>query len=201
MTKSEKASAVKRKRSVPNTGPKPMNVKTKIKKMQSGAMSVVSPTQDENVIKESVSDMDLLGMNTIPKGITPYIQGSMEKDSFGERTQITPGIQIGTNKLGDLGVDLYADLEKRTSSELYGPSEKTEVKSFGIGVQNKFGRIDYRQNQMGGKSGNFKFSKTFKYNKGGMNKYSTINQEDTYVGTGGFADSNYQQQVKKLLEE
>lgn len=37
--------------------------------------------------------------------------------------------------------------------------------------------------------------------KGGLNKYSTINQDETVIGTGGFADSNYQQQVKKLIED
>ena len=202
MSEGEKRSAVARKRSAANTGPKPTNVKTKIKKMQSGAMSTVNPNQDVNVMEQQMSEMNMLDMNTISKGITPYIEGSLQEDSFGKTTRITPGVQIGTDKVGGLGVDLYADLEKtETQPGMFGPGEKDQLKSFGIGVQNKYGRVDYRQNQRGGKSGSFRFSKTFNYSKGGMNKHSTINQEDTYVGTGGFADSNYQQQVKKLLEE
>jgi hypothetical protein len=36
------------------------------------------------------------------------------------------------------------------------------------------------------------------YNKGG---YSTFNQDNTVVRTGGFADSNYQDYVKTLIEK
>jgi hypothetical protein len=37
-----------------------------------------------------------------------------------------------------------------------------------------------------------------KFNKGG---YSTFNQDNTVVKTGGFADSNYQDYVKTLIEK
>jgi hypothetical protein len=37
-----------------------------------------------------------------------------------------------------------------------------------------------------------------KFNKGG---YSTFNQDNTVVRTGGFADSNYQDYVKTLIEK
>jgi hypothetical protein len=176
-------------------------MKKKIKKFGGGALSSVDPSQTESVMSRELSEEDMLGMNTIPKGITPYIQGNLEEDSFGSRKQITPGVQFGTDKLGGLGVDLYADLEKRESKEnMFGPAEDT-IKSVGVGVQNKFGRLDYRQNKSGGKSGSFRVSKTFQYKEGGINKYPTFNQDNTVVRTGGFADSNYQDYVKTLIEK
>jgi len=172
MTKSEKASAVKRKRSVPNTGPKPMNVKTKIKKMQSGALTV-----------------------------TPQVSTEQFSDDFSTTSIQRGGVEIG--KEFDFGKGVINPyIQKETTESEYYPTQKMTRKGITGSFESDIGRFEgsYSDTPMG-KDYRIGFSKTFSFNKGGMNKYSTINQEDTYVGTGGFADSNYQQQVKKLLEE
>ena len=172
MTKSEKASAVKRKRSVPNTGPKPMNVKTKIKKMQSGALTV-----------------------------TPQISTEQFSDDFSTTSIQRGGVEIGKEFDFGRGV-INPYIQKETTESEYYPTQKMTRKGITGSFESDIGRFEgsYSDTPMG-KDYRIGFSKTFSFNKGGMNKYSTINQEDTYVGTGGFADSNYQQQVKKLLEE
>ena len=172
MTKSEKASAVKRKRSVLNTGPKPMNVKTKIKKMQSGALTV-----------------------------TPQVSTEQFSDDFSTTSIQRGGIEIGKEFDFGRGV-INPYIQKETTESEYYPTQKMTRKGITGSFESDIGRFEgsYSDTPMG-KDYRIGFSKTFRFNKGGMNKYSTINQEDTYVGTGGFADSNYQQQVKKLLEE
>jgi len=172
MTKSEKASAVKRKRSVPNTGPKPMNVKTKIKKMQSGALTV-----------------------------TPQVSTEQFSDDFSTTSIQRGGVEIGKEFDFGRGV-INPYIQKETTESEYYPTQKMTRKGITGSFESDIGRFEgsYSDTPMG-KDYRIGFSKTFRFNKGGMNKYSTINQEDTYVGTGGFADSNYQQQVKKLLEE
>ena len=172
MTKSEKASAVKRKRSVPNTGPKPMNVKTKIKKMQSGALTV-----------------------------TPQVSTEQFSDDFSTTSIQRGGVEIGKEFDFGRGV-INPYIQKETTESEYYPTQKMTRKGITGSFESDIGRFEgsYSDTPMG-KDYRIGFSKTFSFNKGGMNKYSTINQEDTYVGTGGFADSNYQQQVKKLLEE
>ena len=172
MTKSEKASAVKRKRSVPNTGPKPMNVKTKIKKMQSGALTV-----------------------------TPQVSTEQFSDDFSTTSIQRGGIEIGKEFDFGRGV-INPYIQKETTESEYYPTQKMTRKGITGSFESDIGRFEgsYSDTPMG-KDYRIGYSKTFRFNKGGMNKYSTINQEDTYVGTGGFADSNYQQQVKKLLEE
>ena len=172
MTKSEKASAVKRKRSVPNTGPKPMNVKTKIKKMQSGALTV-----------------------------TPQVSTEQFSDDFSTTSIQRGGVEIG--KEFDFGKGVINPyIQKETTESEYYPTQKMTRKGITGSFESDMGRLEgsYSKTPIG-KDYRIGFSKTFSFKKGGMNKYSTINQEDTYVGTGGFADSNYQQQVKKLLEE
>ena len=172
MTKSEKASAVKRKRSVPNTGPKPMNVKTKIKKMQSGALTV-----------------------------TPQVSTEQFSDDFSTTSIQRGGVEIGKEFDFGRGV-INPYIQKETTESEYYPTQKMTRKGITGSFESDIGRFEgsYSDTPMG-KDYRIGFSKTFSFKKGGMNKYSTINQEDTYVGTGGFADSNYQQQVKKLLEE
>jgi len=172
MTKSEKASAVKRKRSVPNTGPKPMNVKTKIKKMQSGALTV-----------------------------TPQVSTEQFSDDFSTTSIQRGGVEIGKEFDFGRGV-INPYIQKETTESEFYPTQKMTRKGITGSFESDIGKFEgsYSDTPMG-KDYRIGFSKTFRFNKGGMNKYSTINQEDTYVGTGGFADSNYQQQVKKLLEE
>lgn len=172
MSEGEKRSAVARKRAVSNKGPKPMNVKTKIKKMQSGALSV-----------------------------TPQLSTEQFSDDFSTTSIKRGGVEIGKEfDFGKAVVNPY--IQKETTESEYYPTQKMTRKGITGSFQSDFGTVEgsYSDTPMG-KDYRIGFSKTFKFNKGGMNKYSTINQEDTYVGTGGFADSNYQQQVKKLLEE
>ena len=195
MTKSEKASAVKRKRSVPNTGPKPMNVKTKIKKMQSGALTV-TPDQSDSM-------KDLLGSDSKDLGISvsPQISTEQFSDDFSKTSIQRGGVEIGKEfDFGRAIVNPY--IQKETTESKYYPTQKVTRKGITGSFESDMGRLEgsYSDTPMG-KDYRIGYSKTFRFKKGGMNKYSTINQEDTYVGTGGFADSNYQQQVKKLLEE
>jgi len=195
MTKSEKASAVKRKRSVPNTGPKPMNVKTKIKKMQSGALTV-TPDQSDSM-------KDLLGSDSKDLGISvsPQISTEQFSDDFSKTSIQRGGVEIGKEFDFGRGV-INPYIQKETTESEYYPTQKMTRKGITGSFESDMGRLEgsYSDTPMG-KDYRIGFSKTFSFKKGGMNKYSTINQEDTYVGTGGFADSNYQQQVKKLLEE
>lgn len=172
MTESEKRSAVQRKRSAQNTGPKPTNVKTKVKKMKSGALSV-----------------------------TPSISTQQYSDDFSTTNVTRGGVEL--SKEFDFGrgtINPYIQREV-TESEFY-PTEKINRKGVTGSFESKFGTFEgsYSKSPMG-KDYSIGFSKTFQFKKGGMNKYSTINQDETVIGTGGFADSNYQQQVKKLIED
>jgi len=170
MSKGEIRSAVARKRSAANTGPKPTNVKTKLK--GGGALTV-----------------------------TPQVSTDRFSDDFSTTTIQRGGVEIGKEfGFGYGSINPYIQREI-TESEYY-PTQKIKRKGVTGQLSTDFGDFtgSYSETPMGDDY-SIGFSKTFKFNKGGMNKHSTINQEDTYVGTGGFADSNYQQQVKKLLEE
>lgn len=194
MSEAEKRSAVARKRKAANTGPKPSNVKTKIKKMQSGALTV---TPKENEME------NLLGAESKNLGIsiTPQISSERFSDDYSSTTINRGGLEIGKEfSFGTGTINPY--IQKEITESEYFPKQSITRKGISGSLDTKAGTFtgSYSETPMGDDY-SVGFSKTFRFKKGGMNKYSTINQEDTYVGTGGFADSNYQQQVKKLLEE
>lgn len=172
MSKGEIRSAVARKRSVPNTGPKPDMVKTKVKKMKSGALTV-----------------------------TPQISTERFSDDY-STTQITRGgLEIG--KEFDFGTGVINPyVQKETTEYDFFPKQSIKRKGITGSLDTDIGTFSgsYSETPMGDDY-SIGFSKTFRFKKGGMNKYSTINQDETVIGTGGFADSNYQQQVKKLIED
>lgn len=172
MSEGERRSAVARKRSAPNTGPKPDMIKTKIKKMKSGALTV-----------------------------TPQVSTDRFSDDY-STTQITRG-GLEIEKEFDFGTGVINPyIQKETTEYEFFPKQSFNRKGVTGRFESGLGTFEgsYSKTPMG-KDYRIGFSKTFQFKKGGLNKYSTINQDETVIGTGGFADSNYQQQVKKLIED
>lgn len=166
-------------------------MKKKIKKFGGGALSAV----DSGSIQGSSMDKDLI--------LNPELSVSKIGDDIMDPKQTISRKSLGIEKgfdVGRVGAKIFKSDVEYDSIPVPPTSTKGIEGSFNTpGGTSFYG--GYQQSQTGeSKSKGFTAGTRFKlkFNKGG---YSTFNQEDTYVGTGGFADSNYQDYVKTLIEK
>ena len=166
-------------------------MKKKIKKYSGGALSAV----DSSSIQSSSIDKDLV--------LNPELSVSKMGDDIMDPKQTISRKSLGIEKGFDVG---RVDAKIFKSDVEYDsiPVPPTSTK----GIEGSFTTPGgtsfyggYEQSKTGeSKSKGFTAGARFKfnYNKGG---YSTFNQDNTVVRTGGFADSNYQDYVKTLIEK
>ena len=166
-------------------------MKKKIKKFGGGALSAV----DSDSIQSSSMDKDLV--------LNPELSVRKTGDDIIDPKQTITDKSLGIEKgfdIGKLGAKIYQSEKKYDSLPVPPTSTKGIEGSFDTpGGTSFYG--GYEQSKTGeSKSKGFTAGARFKfnYNKGG---YSTFNQDNTVVRTGGFADSNYQDYVKTLIEK
>ena len=166
-------------------------MKKKIKKFGGGALSAV----DSDSIQSSSMDKDLV--------LNPELSVRKTGDDVIDPKQTITDKSLGIEKgfdIGKLGAKIYKSDTKYDSIPVPPTSTKGIEGSFNTpGGTSFYG--GYEKSQTGeSKSKGFTAGARFKfnYNKGG---YSTFNQDNTVVRTGGFADSNYQDYVKTLIEK
>ena len=166
-------------------------MKKKIKKFGGGALSAV----DSGSIQGSSVDKDLI--------LNPELSVSKTGDDIMDPKQTISRKSLGIEKgfdVGRVGAKIYKSDIKYDSIPVPPTSTKGIEGSFTTpGGTSFYG--GYEQSKTGeSKSKGFTAGARFKfnYNKGG---YSTFNQDNTVVRTGGFADSNYQDYVKTLIEK
>jgi hypothetical protein len=166
-------------------------MKKKIKKFGGGALSAV----DSGSIQGSSMDKDLI--------LNPELSVSKMGDDIMDPKQTISRKSLGIEKgfdVGRVGAKIYKSDVEYDSIPVPPTSTKGIEGSFDTpGGTSFYG--GYEQSKTGeSKSKGFTAGARFKfnYNKGG---YSTFNQDNTVVRTGGFADSNYQDYVKTLIEK
>ena len=166
-------------------------MKKKIKKFGGGALSAV----DSGSIQGSSMDKDLI--------LNPELSVSKMGDDIMDPKQTISSKSLGIEKgfdVGRVGAKIFKSDVKYDSIPVPPTSTKGIEGSFTTpGGTSLYG--GYEQSKTGeSKSKGFTAGARFKfnYNKGG---YSTFNQDNTVVRTGGFADSNYQDYVKTLIEK
>ena len=166
-------------------------MKKKIKKFGGGALSAV----DSGSIQGSSMDKDLI--------LNPELSVSKMGDDIMDPKQTISRKSLGIEKgfdVGRVGAKIYKSDVEYDSIPVPPTSTKGIQGSFDTpGGTSFYG--GYEQSKTGeSKSKGFTAGARFKvnFNQGG---YSTFNQDNTVVRTGGFADSNYQDYVKTLIEK
>jgi hypothetical protein len=166
-------------------------MKKKIKKYSGGALSAV----DSSSIQSSSIDKDLI--------VNPELSVRKMGDDIMDPKQTITDKSLGIEKgfdVGRVGAKIFKSDVEYDSIPVPPTSTKGIEGSFTTpGGTSVYG--GYEKSQTGeSKSKGFTAGARFKfnYNKGG---YSTFNQDNTVVRTGGFADSNYQDYVKTLIEK
>ena len=166
-------------------------MKKKIKKFGGGALSAV----DSDSIQSSSIDNDLI--------LNPELSVKKTGDDIIDPKQTITDKSLGIEKgfdVGRIGAKIYKSNTQFDSLSVPPTSTKGIEGSFDTpGGTSFYG--GYEQSKTGeSKSKGFTAGAKFKvnFNQGG---YSTFNQDNTVVRTGGFADSNYQDYVKTLIEK
>jgi hypothetical protein len=190
-------------------------MKKKIKKFGGGALSAVDSEsiQSSSIDKDSESiqsssidkDSESIQSSSIDKDLVlnPELSVSKMGDDIMDPKQTISSKSLGIEKgfdVGRVGAKIFKSDVKYDSIPVPPTSTKGIEGSFTTpGGTSLYG--GYEKSQTGESKGSgFTAGARFKvkFNKGG---YSTFNQDNTVVKTGGFADSNYQDYVKTLIEK